>query len=121
MFFATRPLEQATDEVVAAYKAGRFPPGRLMVDFCCGIGGDLLALASRGPVLGVDRDPVLALLAGANLAHASDGVGDRQSAVVAQEAAPQLFAGAAPGTSTRTAVPTAAARPGQNSMNRDRS
>jgi hypothetical protein len=94
MFFAARPLEQATDEVVAAYKAQRFQAGEPIVDFCCGIGGDLLSLASRGPVLGVDRDPILALLAGANLANACDRVGDWRSAVVIQEAAPRLLAGA---------------------------
>ena len=28
-----------------------------LADLCCGIGGDLLALAARGPTVGVDRDP----------------------------------------------------------------
>jgi hypothetical protein len=65
MFFTPRGLEQATDESVARYKASRMPEGRL-ADLCCGIGGDLLGLARRGPVLAVDRDPVAALLAEAN-------------------------------------------------------
>jgi hypothetical protein len=65
MFFTRQGLEQATDEVLAAYKAHRFPPGGA-ADLCCGIGGDLLALAARGPAVGVDLDPVAALLAEAN-------------------------------------------------------
>ncbi|HEX3999670.1 MAG TPA: hypothetical protein VHX65_14045 [Pirellulales bacterium] len=120
MFFTPLGLEQATDEVLAAYKAERFariargssgavdepmengvddspsPPaplphrgeGRRMVpaplphrgeggralatplfaDLCCGIGGDLIAIGNCGPTIGVDRDPVAALLAEANLA-----------------------------------------------------
>lgn len=67
MFFAAVALEQATDEQVARFKAKRFAGGELALDLCCGIGGDLLALAERGPVLGVDRDPIKALLAAANL------------------------------------------------------
>jgi len=66
MFFTPWGLEQATDEAVARYKARRFPAGRTVADLCCGIGGDLLALGSRGPTVGVDRDPVKTLLAEAN-------------------------------------------------------
>jgi hypothetical protein len=70
MFFTTKGLEQATDEWVAAHKAERFA-GRSdgkCADFCCGIGGDLLALASRGAMVGVDRDPTATLFADANVA-----------------------------------------------------
>jgi hypothetical protein len=67
MFFTPAGLEQATDEVVARYKASRFPAGLPIADLCCGIGGDLIALASRGPVVGVERDPATAALAAANL------------------------------------------------------
>lgn len=66
MFFTSVGLEQATDEIVASYKAGRFPADLRVADLCCGIGGDLLGLARRGPVLGVDRDPVAALFAETN-------------------------------------------------------
>ena len=45
MLFTARGLEQATDEVVADYKASRFPAGQRVADLCCGIGGDLIALA----------------------------------------------------------------------------
>jgi SAM-dependent methyltransferase len=66
MFFAPRLLEQATDEIVAAYKAGRFASGTRVFDLCSGIGGDLLALARRGETVGVDHDPIAAILAEAN-------------------------------------------------------
>jgi THUMP domain-like len=66
MFFTSLGLEQATDECVARYKATRFAGRGPIVDLCCGIGGDFLALAGQGPVIGVDRDPVAACLALAN-------------------------------------------------------
>jgi hypothetical protein len=50
-------LEQATSEPVARHKAQRFR-GRasLVVDLCCGIGGDTLALAEGADVIAVDLD-----------------------------------------------------------------
>ena len=60
-------LEQATDQWIAAYKAARFPAGKAVADICCGIGGDLAALAQNHPVLGVDRDPITAAAAKRNL------------------------------------------------------
>jgi hypothetical protein len=68
LFFTRRSLEQATDDVLARVKAHRFPAGTFVVDICCGIGGDLMALAERGPVRGVDRDAQVVALARANLA-----------------------------------------------------
>jgi hypothetical protein len=68
MFFTRKGLEQATDEQLAAYKASRFPAEQPIADLCCGIGGDLLALAGRGPTRGIERDAVTALLATANAA-----------------------------------------------------
>jgi THUMP domain-like len=72
MFFTPLGLEQASDQWIAAYKARRFgakmAAGAGLADLCCGIGGDLLALAARGPAVGVDRDPLVALFAKANLA-----------------------------------------------------
>lgn len=74
MFFTRLGLEQATDEWVARYKAARFAAlagtGPL-ADLCCGIGGDMIALAECGPVVGVDRDPVAACFAAANASAAS--------------------------------------------------
>ena len=80
MFFTRRGLEQATDQTVAAYKARRIAealsPTGIICDLCCGIGGDLVALAHAAQtagakalgasVLGVDADPVVAHLAAAN-------------------------------------------------------
>ncbi len=77
MFFTRRALEQATDQWVAEYKARRFLIGRPIADLCCGIGGDLLGLMRCGPVLGVDRDSITALLAEANLRSATgSGAGE---------------------------------------------
>lgn len=68
MFFTRRALEQATDYRIARYKATRFPAGGPIADLCCGIGGDLVAIGKRGPAIGVDSDPIVALLAKANAA-----------------------------------------------------
>ncbi len=66
LFFTRQGLEQSTDQWVAQYKALRFPAGEAVADLCCGIGGDLLALARQSSVTGVDLNPVHALLAEAN-------------------------------------------------------
>lgn len=58
MFFTRAGLEQATSEVIARHRARRFAGAARVADLCCGIGGDLLALADRREVLAVDRDPV---------------------------------------------------------------
>ncbi len=70
MFFTPLGLQQATDAWIAAYKACRFARGEPVADLCCGIGGDLMALAARGPVQGVDRDPASAILVEANVRSA---------------------------------------------------
>lgn len=72
MFFTPIGLEQATDEIVANYKSRRFPLDQPRVDLCCGIGGDLFALAEGGPAAGVERDPIVALLAEANCRVSAD-------------------------------------------------
>ena len=78
MFFTPKGLEQSTDEWVAAYKAERFASaarparsaseGRRLADLCCGIGGDLLAIGCRGTAIGVERNPLAAMFAEANVA-----------------------------------------------------
>ncbi len=96
MFFTPLALAQATDEWIAAYKASRFPPSQPLVDFCCGIGGDLLALARHGPVTGIDRDQVAALLAEVNLAAVLGGVSGTLSAgIQVRDAARAALPGAA--------------------------
>lgn len=85
MLFTRVLLEQATDEPLARLKAERFPQGVCVGDLCCGLGGDLLGLVARGPVLGVDRDPVALWLARHNLlcqptdTHAGYGATDPPS------------------------------------------
>lgn len=83
MFFTPLGYEQATDEIVAGYKAKRFPAGAMLADLCCGVGGDLLSMAARGTTIGVDRDPVKLLLAEANgrVARCSDALRCRLSDV----------------------------------------
>jgi len=83
LFFTPVGLEQATDGWTAAYKAQRFCDAGRVIDFCCGIGGDLKALAVLAPAHGVDRDPVSALFAEANClaANASPSAGIQRAAV----------------------------------------
>ncbi len=75
MFFTREGLEQATSDEVAAWRAARFPEGAAILDLCCGIGGDALALARRGRVLAYDRDEVALACARANAAAL--GLADR--------------------------------------------
>ncbi len=51
-----RSLSQASDYWSARYKASLFPAGQVVMDACCGAGADLVALARRGEVVGVDGD-----------------------------------------------------------------
>jgi SAM-dependent methyltransferase len=78
MFLTPEALEQATPARVAAHRAARLAHGPgaetdgtplRVTDLGCGIGADLVALARAGlEVTGVERDPVRAALARANLA-----------------------------------------------------
>ena len=63
MWFDRKGLEQATPELVAAYKARRFGQQcKQVVDLCCGIGADSVALARQGlAVTSVDLSPVACL------------------------------------------------------------
>jgi len=54
MLFDRVALEQATDEIVAEYKARRFDNVSSVADLCCGIGGDALALAGVAQMTAVD-------------------------------------------------------------------
>src|ERR1039457_3695779 len=45
MFFTRPGLEQSSSEVVARHRAARYASFERVADLCCGIGGDLLALA----------------------------------------------------------------------------
>lgn len=73
LFLTSDGLEQATRPAVARWRAERFAAagaGRVW-DLGCGLGLDALALVeTRLPVVAVERDPVTAVLAQANLALA---------------------------------------------------
>jgi hypothetical protein len=57
MFFTRAGLEQASAEVLAGHSARRFLGLPMVADLCCGIGGDLMALAANADrVLAVDAD-----------------------------------------------------------------
>lgn len=66
MFFTRQLLEQATEERIGQYKAARFPQQGQLLDLCCGIGGDLIALGRRTTTQGIDRDEIATTLAMAN-------------------------------------------------------
>jgi hypothetical protein len=92
LFFTRQGLEQATEASLAQLKASRFA-GQLVWDVGCGVGGDLMALARQAKgVVGIERDPVVALLAQANLdvlglcGHARVEVGDAAEVFFAREA-----------------------------------
>ncbi len=61
-------VEQASSQLVAEHKAQRFQSLQAdrVLDLCCGIGGDAMALARRVPVLGVDVNPLRAWMTGVN-------------------------------------------------------
>jgi uncharacterized membrane protein YgcG len=63
MLFTRAGYEQSSSEPIARYRAGRFGDARRIADLCCGIGGDLLALAPGREALAVDRDEVHTRLA----------------------------------------------------------
>jgi hypothetical protein len=78
MFFTRTLLEQATDIAIARYKATRLTRGANngIVDYCCGIGGDLLPLSQASLTTGWDRSEVACLLAKANAPDATVNLGD---------------------------------------------
>lgn len=71
LWLTTEALEQASRRTVAAHRADRLRAAgvRTVLDLGCGIGADLLAYARAGlAVTGVERDPLRAAMARANLA-----------------------------------------------------
>ena len=67
MLFTDRSLQQATDSGIAQFKAALIqkiaPEARHVTDLCCGLGGDLQALATSFNVTGVDLDPEICAIA----------------------------------------------------------
>jgi THUMP domain-like/RNA cap guanine-N2 methyltransferase len=66
MYFTRPGLEQASAEVIAGHRSARYARAGLVADLCCGIGGDLVALAAGRGVLAVDRDQLHLRMAHAN-------------------------------------------------------
>ena len=66
MWFTRDGLEQASGEALAAHRAARYAGFAVVADLCCGIGGDLCALAPGRIALAVDFDPVHARMAREN-------------------------------------------------------
>jgi SAM-dependent methyltransferase len=56
MLFTRAGLEQASSELAARHSARRLGRFGTVADLCCGIGGNLAALAAGSRVLAVDRD-----------------------------------------------------------------
>jgi SAM-dependent methyltransferase len=72
MLFTRAGYEQSSSEAIARYRAARLADAlghgsardtARVADLCCGIGGDLIALAAGAQVLAVDRDETHARLA----------------------------------------------------------
>jgi hypothetical protein len=79
----TRSLQQATTRTVAELKSQWFPDAPV-IDICCGIGGDAMALARHREVTLIDQDPVVLAAAVANVIQvggkiASATCGDAQA------------------------------------------
>jgi SAM-dependent methyltransferase len=81
MLFTRAGYEQSSSEAIARYRASRLESATRVADLCCGIGGDLIALAAASDVVAVDRDESHARLALYNAAVY--GRAEHVSAVVA--------------------------------------
>src|SRR5215471_10136060 len=66
MYFTRPGLEQASAEVITGHRSARYTRAGVVADLCCGIGGDLVALAAGRGVLAVDRDRLHLRMAQAN-------------------------------------------------------
>jgi hypothetical protein len=56
MLFTRPGLEQASSEQAARHSAARYVDARIVADLCCGIGGNLVAIAAGRRVVAVDSD-----------------------------------------------------------------
>ncbi|HET7244324.1 MAG TPA: class I SAM-dependent methyltransferase [Streptosporangiaceae bacterium] len=99
MYFTRPGLEQASAEVVAGHRSARYARAGLVADLCCGIGGDLVALAAGRGVLAVDRDRLHLRMAQANAVVY--GVAAGLSAVAADVREVSLGGAVGPGLAQR--------------------
>jgi SAM-dependent methyltransferase len=82
MLFTRPGLEQASSQLTAAHSARRFAGLGTVADLCCGVGGNVIALAAvTQQLVAVDSDPDTLRFAGHNAAV--HGVGDRVALVCA--------------------------------------
>ncbi len=81
MLFTRPGLEQASSELAARHSAARYAGAAVVADLCCGIGGNLGALAAGRRVIAVDKDLTTVEFARHNAAVC--GAADRTAAVCA--------------------------------------
>lgn len=68
MYFTREALEQASGESIARYRAARLAPFPRIGDWCCGIGGDSLALAEQHELFAAELEALRLAMAEQNLA-----------------------------------------------------
>lgn len=95
MFFTREALEQASAEVVARYRANRFAAVGFtaILDLCCGIGGDAVALAGVAQVIGVEQDALRLAMAVHNVAVYGYGAHFQPRETDVRALSPTLLAG----------------------------
>ncbi|MBL8892340.1 MAG: hypothetical protein JNL67_20360 [Planctomycetaceae bacterium] len=72
LFFTRRAYEQSSGQNIANWKLKgiqtHFPNAPVVIlDLCCGVGGDLIEFSQHYPCIGIDLDPALVHLARTNL------------------------------------------------------
>jgi hypothetical protein len=91
MLFTRAGLEQSSAERISRSRTARYAGLNKVADLCCGIGGDLIALAEGRQALAVDRDPVHARFARHNariyITHPAISVADVRDVRLAGAAA----------------------------------
>lgn len=85
MIFTREGLEMTAHERVAAFHASLFEPDTEVIDGTCGIGGDLIALAARGPASGFDLNQTALQCAGWNLSTHGLAAELHESSVMAED------------------------------------
>ncbi len=101
---SAKAIRQATDQIVAAYKAKLLGDGPVF-DLCSGIGGDAIALARRGTVVTIDCDPQITAMAAANLHLARQRQAHRDAAAAPAASPPSGQAIAVCADVTRYPIP----------------
>ncbi len=93
MYLTREALEQASGETISRYRAERFTEFASVGDWCCGIGGDSIALAAHHEVVAAETEPLRIAMAGENLkAYGANEHVRFINADVTQMALPQLDA-----------------------------